>query len=153
MDATDQTMPSWITICDTCKRPGWETGPMTRTDGEALADLIEEAAGQEPLVRTRRVSCTMGCERACNVIVQGPGKIGYSLGRFEPEADAATAIVAYAAAHAATETGKVPFRTWPAGVKGHFVSRQLPLPDRPDTPDARSGPDPQRGPTGPDTTP
>ena len=71
----------------------------------------------------------MGCERACNIIVQAAGKIGYSLGKFEPEPEAAAAIVAYAALHAASETGQVPFRTWPVGVKGHFVSRHVPLPD------------------------
>lgn len=122
-------MASWITLCDTCKRPGWEDGPMASTDGEALAALVEGRASDEPQVRTRRVSCTMGCERACNVIVQGAGKIGYSIGRFEPSDEAATAIVAFAALHAQSPTGQVPFRDWPAGVKGHFVSRQLPVPE------------------------
>ncbi len=121
-------MTSWITICDTCKREGWEATDMSRTDGEALAGLIEAAASTASDVRTRRVSCTMGCERACNVVIQGADKMGYSLGRFEPTADDAQAIVDYAALHAASETGQVPYRTWPAGVKGHFVSRHLPVP-------------------------
>lgn len=120
---------TWITICDTCKLPGWESGPMTLTDGEALAARVEAAAAAAPGVATRRVSCTMGCERACNVVVQGAGKIGYSLGRFEATEAAAEAIVAYAAAHAESETGQVPYRDWPQGVKGHFVSRQVPLPE------------------------
>ena len=120
-------MTSWITICDTCKRPGWDNGPMTSTDGEALASAIEALAA-EAGVATRRVSCTMGCERACNVIVQGQGKIGYSLGTFEGTAEDAAAIVAFAALHGESETGQVPFRQWPQGVKGHFVSRQLPVP-------------------------
>jgi predicted metal-binding protein len=122
-------MTTWITICDTCKRPGWEETAMEQTDGEALAELIERAAASQPLVMTRRVSCTMGCERACNVVVQGAGKIGYSLGKFAPVEEDAEAIVTYAAAHAESETGQVPFRQWPQGVKGHFVSRQVPLPD------------------------
>lgn len=121
-------MTTWITICDTCKRPGWEDTAMERTDGEALAELIEAAARSVSNVRSRRISCTMGCERACNVIVQAEGKIGYSLGRFEPIPEDAEAIVAYAGAHAQSETGQVPFREWPAGVKGHFISRQVPLP-------------------------
>ena len=120
-------MTTWITICDTCKRDGWELTAMERTDGDVLAALIEaEVTGP---VATRRVSCTMGCERACNIIVQGVGKIGYSLGKFEPTVEAAQAIVAYAAQHAASTTGQVPFREWPLGVKGHFVSRHVPLPD------------------------
>jgi predicted metal-binding protein len=101
---------------------------MTRTDGEVLAALIEDAADQGGVVRTRRVSCTMGCERACNVIVQGAGKIGYSLGKFEPSTEDAQAIVDYAVMHAASATGQIPFREWPVGVKGHFVSRHVPLP-------------------------
>jgi len=122
-------MPSWITICDTCKRPGWDAGDMAATDGERLAALVEAAAAGEARVRTRRVSCTMGCERACNVVVQGQGKIGYSLGQFEPVAEAAEGIVAWAALHAESETGQVPYRQWPQAVKGHFVSRQAPVPD------------------------
>ena len=142
-------MPTtWITICDTCKRPGWETTGMERTDGEALAALIEAEVAGDPAVRTRRVSCTMGCERACNVIVQGEGRIGYSLGTFEPGPEAADAIAAYARMHAASETGRVPFREWPQGVKGHFVSRHLPVPAEPVLPDpgpSGAGPEPAPG--------
>ena len=120
-------MTTWITICDTCKRESWELTGMEQTDGEVLASLIE-AAAKGSGVATRRVSCTMGCERACNIIVQGAGKFGYSLGRFEPVPGDAAAIVAYAALHAASATGQVPFRDWPPGVKGHFVSRHVPVP-------------------------
>ena len=121
-------MTTWITICDTCKRESWQAGDGALTDGEALAALVE-AASTDTGIRTRRVSCTMGCERACNVIVQARGKIGYSLGRFDPVEADAQAIVDYAQSHAASETGQVPFREWPQGVKGHFVSRHLPPPE------------------------
>lgn len=121
-------MTTWITICQTCKRDGWEAGAMTQTDGEVLAALIEDATRQGGAVRTRRVSCTMGCDRACNVIVQGAGKIGYSLANFDPDATAAQAIVDYAALHAASATGQIPFRDWPGAVKSHFVSRHMPVP-------------------------
>ncbi|RVT82147.1 DUF1636 domain-containing protein [Rhodobacteraceae bacterium CCMM004] len=121
-------MTTWITICDTCKREGWETGDMALTDGERLAALVEAAADGVPGVRTRRVSCLMGCTHGCNVAVQGPGKLCYTLGRFAPEAEAAEGIVAWAALHAASETGQVAYRTWPAAVKGHFVTRHPPLP-------------------------
>lgn len=120
-------MSSWITICETCKGEGWDAERETMTDGEKLAGLIEAAAAGKA-VRTRRVSCTMGCERACNVIVQADGKIGYSLGKFTADEAAAQAIVDYAILHGASETGQVPFREWPQGVKGHFVSRHLPVP-------------------------
>ncbi|EAR52946.1 hypothetical protein OG2516_10801 [Oceanicola granulosus HTCC2516] len=120
-------MTTWITICDTCKREDWDSAS-GRTDGEALAALVEAAPRGES-VRVRRTSCLMGCDHGCNVAVQAAGKLAYTLGRFEPTEDAAAAIVGYATLHAATETGRVPYREWPAGVKGHFVTRHPPLPE------------------------
>lgn len=122
-------MTTWITICDTCKRDGWESGDMAQTDGEKLATLIEAAATGLSDVRTRRVSCLMGCAGACNVAIQGADKLNYTIGTFEPTPEAASGIVAYAMSHAASETGQVPYREWPQAIKGHFVTRHPPLPD------------------------
>jgi predicted metal-binding protein len=115
-----------ITICDTCKRDGWDAAS-GGTDGEALAALIEAAAAGAEGVATRRHSCLMGCAGACNVTLQAPGKMAYTLGRFDPTEEAAAGIVAYAALHARAETGVVPFREWPQPIKGHFVTRHPPL--------------------------
>lgn len=119
-------MTTTITICDTCKRDGWDAA-QGQTDGERLAALVEAAAAEVDTVRTRRHSCLMGCAEGCNVTIQAPGKMGYTLGRFAPEAEAAEGIVAYAAGHAAQAGGVVPFRTWPQAIKGHFVTRHPPL--------------------------
>ncbi|SES29282.1 Predicted metal-binding protein [Tranquillimonas rosea] len=116
-------MATWITICDTCKHDP-EDGA---GDGARLAELVETAARCTDL-RTRRVSCLMGCGHGCNVTIQSAGKLCYTLGRFAPEAGAAEAIVAYAVLHADSDTGQVPYRQWPQGVKGHFVTRHPPLP-------------------------
>jgi predicted metal-binding protein len=121
--------PSWITVCDTCKSEGWAAGSMETTDGERLAALVEAAASGHPALRVRRTSCLMGCTHACNVAVQAAGKLCYTLGRFDAGADAAAGIVAWAALHADSETGQVPYRQWPAAVKGHFVTRHPPLPE------------------------
>lgn len=121
-------MTTWITICDTCKREGWDAGSMEKTDGEALAELIETAATGVPNLRTRRVSCLMGCKKGCNVAIQGTGKLNYTVGDFTPDTDAAEGIVAYATAHAASDTGQVPYRDWPQAIKGHFVTRHPPIP-------------------------
>ncbi|MEM1301882.1 MAG: DUF1636 domain-containing protein [Pseudomonadota bacterium] len=118
-------MTTWITVCDTCKRDGWLQG---ETDGEKLAAAIEAVAESVDTVKTRRASCTMGCKRACNVTLQAEGKLAYTLGEFEADADTAEAIVEYAQLHAQSETGQVPYRQWPQGVKGHFVTRMMPLP-------------------------
>lgn len=135
-------MNTWITICEGCKRSDWNDRNADATDGDVLAQAIE-ACAQSTQVKTRRVSCTMGCERACNVIVQGlddsgHAKIGYSLGRFDGTAEDAQAITDFAALHAESVTGQVPFRSWPVGVKGHFVSRQLPVPIEPKVAQAKA---------------
>ena len=122
-------MTTWITVCDTCKREGWETGAMLQTDGERLAALVEAVADGATTLRTRRFSCLMGCTHGCNVTVQATGKQNYTLGRFEATAEAAEGIVAWAALHAASEAGLVPYRQWPEAVKGHFVTRHPPLPE------------------------
>jgi predicted metal-binding protein len=122
-------MATWITICDTCKREG-SPGPAEGAEppGARLAALVEAAAEGTPL-RTRRTSCLMGCDHGCNVAVQAPAKLCYTLGRFEPTEEAAAAIVAWAALHADSGTGQVPYRQWPQPVKGHFVTRHPPLPE------------------------
>jgi len=125
-------MTTWITICDTCKREDWNADSATQTHGEQMAKLVEKhAAGRD--VKTRRVSCLMGCTHGCNVAIQAPGKLAYTLGRFEPCDSAAEAIVDYAELHAASETGQVPYRQWPQEVKGHFVTRHPPLPGAEET--------------------
>jgi predicted metal-binding protein len=122
-------MTTWITVCDTCKREGWETTGMEQTDGEVLAALVEAAADGVTNLRTRRVSCLMGCKSGCNVAIQSHGKLAYTIGDFEPLEDAAAGIVDYATKHASSENGQVPYREWPQAIKGHFVTRHTPLPD------------------------
>ena len=120
-------MTTYITVCDTCKRDDWDEANSQQTHGEELAALVESAA-QGRNVKTRRVSCLMGCSHGCNISIQAAGKLAYTLGRFEPETEAANAIVDYAELHAESQTGQVPYKQWPQGVKGHFVTRMPPLP-------------------------
>jgi predicted metal-binding protein len=127
-------MATWITVCETCKRDDWREGE--ERPGARLAALVEDAAAGTGLV-VRRTACLMGCEHGCNLAVQGPGKLAYVLGRFAPAREAAEAVVAWARLHADSATGQVPYRDWPQGVKGHFVSRTPPLPpDPPEPPEA-----------------
>ena len=102
---------------------------MEQTDGEALATLVEATATGLADVKTRRVSCLMGCKRGCNIAIQANGKLNYTLGEFEATAEAASGIVAYALSHSTSETGQVPYREWPQSVKGHFVTRHPPIPE------------------------
>ena len=101
---------------------------MSLTDGERLAELVEQRAAGTA-IRTRRVSCLMGCTHGCNLSIQGQGKLSYTVGHFSPDKESADAVVTYAELHAQSENGQVPYRQWPAGIKGHFITRMQPLPD------------------------
>ncbi|MCF6273789.1 MAG: DUF1636 domain-containing protein [Rhodobacteraceae bacterium] len=114
-----------ITVCDTCNFSTDQKLLDGKTGGEILAEHVEALA--EAGITVRRQSCLMGCDRHCNIAIQGAGKLSYVLGKFTPDAGAAQAIIDYAKAYAASETGQVPFKQWPQGVKGHFVARIPPL--------------------------
>ncbi|MGD1924954.1 MAG: DUF1636 family protein [Paracoccaceae bacterium] len=117
-------MTTTIYVCDTCSyAPGQKTGPDNETGGEILARLVETAAADKSEIEVRRQSCLMGCDRHCNTAITAPGKLTYVLGMFKPGEESAEAIVEYAGKHADSETGRVPFKQWPQGVKGHFVAR------------------------------
>ena len=103
-------MTTWITVCDTCKRPEW-TEEAGQTDGERLAEMVESAAINVQDVKTRRVSCMIGCKHGCNVSIQPHGKLAYTRSDLEPDTEAAAGTVEYTTPHATSETGQVPFRT------------------------------------------
>ena len=113
-----------IFVCDTCSyAPGQKTGPDHETGGEILARMVEEVAMGRERIEVQRQSCLMGCDRHCNTAITAAGKLTYVLGMFKPSEASAEAIVDYASLHAESETGRVPFKQWPQGVKGHFVAR------------------------------
>ena len=114
-----------ITVCDTCNFSSDQKLLDGKTGGEMLAEQVEVLA--EAGIAVRRQSCLMGCDRHCNIAIQGEGKLSYVLGRFTPDAEAAQAIVDYAKAYSESESGQVPYKQWPQGVKGHFVARIPPL--------------------------
>lgn len=124
-----------IVVCDSCKRIGVD-GVEDPGAGLALhASVLDALAALAPEDRARlsvrRFSCLMNCSRGCSAAVagtQGPEKVAYVLGEFAPGPEAAEALIAYALGHVASETGVVPFKTWPQGVKGKFVARVPPRP-------------------------
>jgi predicted metal-binding protein len=116
-----------ITICTTCRQPALRDDKERTPCGEAMLQAVTEAAADVAAVRVRPVACLMGCEHGYNIAISDDAKLTYVLGRFVPGAEAAQAIVDYAAKHAESPTGVVPFREWPQGVKGHFVARVPPL--------------------------
>lgn len=115
-----------VVVCDTCRFSVDERdSPDGVRGGTLLAEALREAAAGSG-VAVQTMPCLFNCAQHCSVHLRAPDKIGYVLGRFEPTAEAARAIVDYAIAYAASEDGVVPYRQWPEGVKGHFVVRVPP---------------------------
>lgn len=118
-----EPLPATLVVCDTCNATVEEKTINGQTGGEIFAGHVEAVAAAEPLVTVKRFSCLMNCKRHCSAAISSPGKVAYVLGDFEPTREAAEALVEHAAKYAVHENGVVPYRQWPAGVKGHFVSR------------------------------
>jgi predicted metal-binding protein len=119
-----------VVACNTCRFSADE-----REDGEGqrggarLVEALHAVSAGDPAyagVAVQEMPCLFACGDFCTVHLRAPGKVGYVLGRFEPGEDAARAILDYAALYAVSETGQVPFKQWPAGVKGHFITRTPP---------------------------
>lgn len=119
-----------IVACNTCRHSA-----DARADAEGVyggARLVEklravrEADARYQGIAVQEMPCLFACGDFCTVHLRAPGKISYVLGRFTPDEDAARAILEYAVHYAASEYGRVPFADWPAGVKGHFITRSPP---------------------------
>ncbi len=119
-----------IVVCNTCRfsAEAREDGE-GRRGGAVLADALTAARDADPRyagIAIQQMPCLFACSDHCTVHLRAPDKVGYVLGRFVPDAEAATAILDYAVHYAASEHGRVPFAQWPQGVKGHFIVRVPP---------------------------
>lgn len=119
-----------VVVCSTCRlsadRREDERG---RRGGALLAEALRQAQAQEPDlagVAVQEMACLFACQRHCTVHIRAPGRIGYVMGGFTPDEASARAILGYAARHAASAEGVVPYAEWPEGVKGHFITRTPP---------------------------
>jgi predicted metal-binding protein len=119
-----------VVACNTCR-----FAPEAREDGEGvrggarLAEALAAVKASDPAyagIAVQQMPCLFACAEHCTVHLRAPGKVGYVLGRFTPDAEAARAILDYAVHYAASDHGRVPFARWPQGVKGHFITRTPP---------------------------
>jgi predicted metal-binding protein len=123
-------MTTTLLLCETCGQDA--AAPSAARKGELFATEVEGllqeqlAAGAPPLL-IKRTRCLMACQRHCTALLQAHGKIAYVLGDFQPEREAAEALLDYSRKYQQSDTGQVPFRTWPAGIKGKFIARIPPL--------------------------
>ncbi|WP_340313912.1 DUF1636 domain-containing protein [Rhizorhabdus argentea] len=116
-----------IVVCNTCRfsKEAREDGHGA-LGGARLVEALRAAKAADPgydTVDVHEMPCLFACTDHCTVHLRAPGKVGYVLGRFTPDAEAAQAILDYAVHYAASEHGRVPFAKWPQGVKGHFITR------------------------------
>jgi predicted metal-binding protein len=119
-----------LVVCSTCRFSAKEREDADGARGGALlAKAVRAAAEGDPRVdglAIEEMPCLFNCTQHCSIHVRAPDKIGYVLGRFEPTAESAQAIVDYLAEYLQSEEGVVPYRRWPEGVKGHFIVRTPP---------------------------
>ena len=116
-----------VVACSTCRRPGQDpAGPRAGARLIAVLERVQASAPAYAGIAVQAMPCLFACSEGCTVHLRAPGKIGYVLGRFEPDEDAARAILDYAVHYAASAEGRVPFSDWPQGVKGHFIVRVPP---------------------------
>ncbi|TCM17681.1 putative metal-binding protein [Novosphingobium sp. PhB165] len=119
-----------VVVCSTCRfSAAAREDEGGQRGGALLAEAMRTVQAAEPGlqgVAVQEMPCLFACQRHCAVHLRAPGKVGYVLGDFTPDEEAARAILEYAVRHAASEEGQVPYREWPQGVKGHFITRTPP---------------------------
>lgn len=119
-----------VVACNTCRfsRDSRDDEEGRRGGARMVEVLRALQAGDDRYagIAVQEMPCLFACTEFCTVYLRAPEKVGYVLGRFRPDAEAAAAILDYAARYVASEHGKVPFKEWPEGVKGHFLTRTPP---------------------------
>lgn len=127
---TSPRINATLYVCETCRYDKAERTHEGREGGAILLEHLQHQASQQAsdlLIKTTR--CLMACTRHCAVHLRAPGKINYVIGDFEPTANSAATLLDYAAKYQLSETGQVPYKTWPEGIKGHFIARTPPFDD------------------------
>lgn len=119
-----------VVVCSTCRvSTEAREDANGRRGGALLADALRAVQEEEPALRevaVQEMPCLFACSRHCTVQIREAGKIGYVLGDFTPDREAARAILTYASRYARSEEGVVRYADWPDGVKGHFIVRTPP---------------------------
>lgn len=115
-------------VCDTCRYRSGEREHCGRTGGLIFAEHVKRCAEELRLTDLvlSRTSCLMACTRHCTVHLRAPAKIGYVIGDFEPTAASAAVLLEYVSQYQQSDTGQVPYKAWPPGIKGHFIARTPP---------------------------
>jgi predicted metal-binding protein len=119
-----------VVACNTCRfTADARDDAEGRRGGARLVAALRAVQASDPAyaaVAVQEMPCLFACADFCTVHLRAPDKVGYVMGRFPPDEESARAILDYAVLYAGSEIGQVPFKQWPAGVKGHFITRTPP---------------------------
>lgn len=119
-----------VIVCETCRRSDGEDlegATAGRRFAQALRGLLDSDADLDG-VRLTTTRCLMACGRACTVHLRAPGRMGYVIGDLSEDAAHLEALAAYLRGYLKSDTGTVPYREWPEGIKGRFIARIPPVP-------------------------
>lgn len=119
-----------VVACNTCRHSaGARSDAEGQSGGARLAAALRAVKASDARyegIAVQEMPCLFACAEFCAVHLRAPGKVSYVLGRFTPDDEAARALLDYAIHYAASEHGRVAYRDWPEGVKGHFITRSPP---------------------------
>jgi predicted metal-binding protein len=119
-----------VVACNTCRHSATaQEDALGRRGGALLVEALRAARAADDRyagIAVQEMPCLFACSDFCTVHLRAPDKVGYVMGRFTSDIDAARAILDYAVHYAESEHGRVPFKQWPQGVKGHFITRTPP---------------------------
>ena len=98
-----------LVVCTTCRVSADQPGAGGRA-GQAMLQALAEAlpghAAERLGLSLQPMPCLFACASACTVHLRAPGRIAYLLGRMEPDARAAQALLDYAAAYLRAPEGR-----------------------------------------------
>lgn len=121
-------MSTTLYVCETCRYDKEERTHEGRDGGAIFFEHLQrEASLLNSDIAIKSTRCLMACTRHCTVHLRAAGKINYVIGDFEPNAENAATVLDYATKYQLSETGQVPYKTWPQGIKGHFIARTPPF--------------------------
>ena len=121
-----------VIVCTTCRPAG--ASREQPAAGEALLQAVQIAqfdADPGERIVVRGVACMSGCNRACTVALQAPGKHSYLFGDLLPDADTAAQVLACARLHARNSDGALARNERPERLRGGILTKLPPylLPD------------------------
>src|SRR5436190_24338553 len=99
-----------VVACNTCRH-----SPQSRDDtagvtgGARLIEMLRAVRAGDVRyagIAVQEMPCLFACADHCTIHLRAPGKIGYVLGKFTPDAEAAQAILEYATQYAASADGQ-----------------------------------------------